>query len=97
MGLAPYGRPRYAQQILDHLIDLRDDGSYRLNLDYFGYIDGAVMTNDRFSELFGGPPRQAESRITQREMDLAASIQAVTTQAVLSLARHARRLTDSPI
>ncbi len=96
MGLAPYGRPVYAQKILDHLIDLRDDGSYRLDLDYFGYIDGSVMTNDRFSNLFGGPPRQPESRITQREMDLAASIQAVTTQAVLQLARHARDLTRSP-
>jgi carbamoyltransferase len=95
MGLAPYGRPRYVQQILDHLIDLRDDGSYRLNLDYFGYIGGSVMTNDRFSDLFGGPPRQPESRITRREMDLAASIQAVTTQAVVKLARHAREVADS--
>jgi carbamoyltransferase len=96
MGLAPYGQPRFAQQILDHLIDLREDGSYRLNLDYFGYIDGMVMTNRRFHELFGGPPRAPESRITRREMDLAASIQAVITEAVLRLARHARRLTDSP-
>jgi carbamoyltransferase len=95
MGLAPYGQPRYAQRILDHLIDLRDDGSYRLNLDYFDYIAGSVMTNDRFAELFDGPPRRPESRISSREMDLAASIQTVTTEAMLRLARHARELTGS--
>jgi carbamoyltransferase len=95
MGLAPYGRPRYVRTILDNLIDLRDDGSYRLNLDFFGYITGSVMTSERFHELFGGPPRQPESRITRREMDLAASIQTVTTEAVLRLARHARKLTGS--
>jgi carbamoyltransferase len=95
MGLAPYGQPRYVQRILDHLIDLRQDGSYRLNLDYFDYIAGSVMTNDRFSKLFDGPPRKPESRITSREMDLAASIQAVTTEAVLRLARHTRQVTGS--
>jgi carbamoyltransferase len=95
MGLAPYGRPVYAQTIKDHLIDLKPDGSYRLNLDYFGYIDGERMTNARFDELFGGPARERESRIRRKDMDLAASIQAVTTEAVLGLARHARELTGA--
>ena len=90
MGLAPYGRPRYAQKIKDHLIDIRPDGSYRLNLEYFGYVDGMTMTNARFEELFGGPGRKPEARITRRDMDMAASIQAVTTELVLGLARHAR-------
>ena len=93
MGLAPYGRPRYADLIREKLVDLRDDGSFRLNLDYFGYLDGLTMTNSRFDELFGGPPRQAESDLTQREMDLAASIQEVTEDIVLRMARHARRVT----
>jgi len=93
MGLAPYGEPRYVQQIYDHLIDVRDDGSYRLDMDYFGYVNGAVMTNDRFAELFDGPVREPESRITRREMDLAASIQVVTTEVVMKIARFARRET----
>lgn len=95
MGLAPYGRPRYAQTIRDHLIDIKPDGSYRLNLDYFGYIDGMTMTSARFESLFGGAARNPESRITRREMDLAASIQAVTTEVVLALARHARKETGA--
>ena len=95
MGLAPYGRPLYVQKIKDHLIDLKPDGSYRLNLDCFGYIDGDRMTNARFDELFGGPPRQPETRIRRRDMDLAASIQAVTTEAVLGLARRARQTTGA--
>lgn len=95
MGLAPYGRPIYAQKIKDHLIDIKPDGSYRLNLDYFGYIDGDRMTNAKFDELFGGPAREAESRIRRRDMDFAASIQAVTTEAVLGLARHARQKTGA--
>jgi len=95
MGLAPYGRPRYAQKIRDHLIELKADGSYRLNLDYFGYLDGMTMTNAKFDSLFGAPARKPESRITRREMDLAASIQAVTTDVVLSLARHARHETGA--
>ena len=78
MGLAPYGEPIYADRIRERLIDVKDDGSYRLNVDYFGYLDGLVMTNAKFEELFGGPPREAESRITRREMDLAASVQVVT-------------------
>ena len=95
MGLAPYGRPVHARKIRDHLIDVKPDGSYRLNLDYFGYIDGDRMTNARFDELFGGPPRQPESRIRRRDMDLAASIQEVTTEVVLGLARRARSTTGS--
>ena len=90
MGLAPYGRPRFAQTIKDHLIDIKPDGSYRLNLEYFGYVDGVTMTSAKFDALFGGPARAPESRITRREMDLAASIQAVTTEVVLALAHHAR-------
>ena len=93
MGLAPYGRPRFAQTIKDHLIDIKPDGSYRLNLDYFGYVDGVTMTSAKFDALFGGPARAPESRITRREMDLAASIQAVTTEVVLALAHHARAQT----
>ncbi|MBK6735956.1 MAG: carbamoyltransferase [bacterium] len=93
MGLAPYGEPRYVQRIYDHLLDLRSDGSFRLNLDYFGYIDGLVMTNDRFARLFDGPPRSGEAEITQREMDLARSIQEVTEEVVLRMARHAHRVT----
>ncbi|HEY0781545.1 MAG TPA: carbamoyltransferase N-terminal domain-containing protein, partial [Thermoanaerobaculia bacterium] len=93
MGLAPYGTARYADAIRRELIDLRDDGSFRLNMDYFGYLDGLAMTNDRFAALFGGPPRKPESPITPREMDLARSIQEVTEEAVLRLARKARELT----
>jgi carbamoyltransferase len=93
MGLAPYGQPRYADLIRRELIDLREDGSFRLNMEYFGYLDGLAMTNDRFARLFGGPPRSPESRITRREMDLARSIQLVTEEVVLALAREARRLT----
>jgi carbamoyltransferase len=86
MGLAPYGEPKYAQRIFEHLIDIKDDGSFRLNLDYFEYCTGLTMTNGRFDTLFGGPPRQPEDRLTQREMDLAASIQAVTEVVMLKLA-----------
>ena len=93
MGLAPYGRPVYAQKIRDHLIDIRDDGSFRLNLDYFDFCTGLRMTNDRFDGLFGGPPRNPEDRLTQREMDLAASIQQVTEDVVLKLAAGIARQT----
>jgi carbamoyltransferase len=93
MGLAPYGEPRYEQTIRDHLIDLRDDGSFRLDLSYFDYVGGLRMTNDRFARLFGGPPRQPESPITRRECDLARSIQAVTEDVVLRMARHAHAVT----
>jgi carbamoyltransferase len=93
MGLAPYGEPRYAQRILEHLVDLRDDGSFRMNMRYFGFLGGLTMTNRRFEELFDGPPRQPESDITVREMDLARSIQEVTEEIVLRMARHAATLT----
>ncbi len=91
MGLAPYGEPRYVQLILDHLIDVKPDGSFRLNLDYFNYTTGLTMTNERFHALFGGPPRKPEARLTQREMDVAASIQKVTDEVVLRLARTVHR------
>ncbi len=93
MGLAPYGKPVYADLIRRELIDVRDDGSFRLNLDYFGFRDGLEMTNDRFAKLFGGPARRPESRITRREMDMARSIQTVTEEVVLKLARQARERT----
>lgn len=86
MGLAPYGEPRYVDLILEHLLDLKPDGTFRLDMQYFNYCTGLTMTNQRFDALFGGPPRIAESEITQREMDLAASIQAVTETVVLRLA-----------
>jgi carbamoyltransferase len=87
MGLAPYGEPRFRDLILDNLIDLKDDGSFRLNLEYFDYCTGLTMTNGRFAELFGAPARDPESLLTQREMDLAASIQDVTEEVVLRLGR----------
>ncbi len=87
MGLAPYGVPRYRDLILEHLIDLKPDGSFRLDLSYFDYCVGLRMTNEKFDALFGGPPRKPEERVTQREMDLAASIQAVTEEAMVRLTR----------
>ncbi len=93
MGLAPYGEPVYRDTIMEHLLDLKEDGSFRLNLDYFGYLDGLTMTNARFDDLFGGPPRKPESEIGEREMNLASSIQVVTEEIVLRMARHARELT----
>jgi carbamoyltransferase len=93
MGLAPYGEPRYVDRILEHLIDVREDGSFRMNMKYFDYCAGLKMTNGRFAELFDGPPRQPESRLTQREMDLAASVQVVTEMVMLRMARHVRQVT----
>ncbi len=93
MGLAPYGEPKYYDAIREHLVDVRDDGSYRLDTSYFGYLDGMVMTNERFASLFDGPAREAESRITRREMDLAASVQKITEEIVLKTARHLRKTT----
>ena len=95
MGLAPYGEPRYAEIIERELIDLRPDGSFRLNMDYFDYCVGLRMTNGRFARLFDGPPRRPEGAMTQREMDLAASVQKVTEKAMLHLARRARESTGS--
>ena len=86
MGLAPYGDPKYVDLILDNLIDLKDDGTFRLDMSYFNYCTGLTMTNNKFADLFGGPPRSAESEMTQREMDIAASIQKVTEEVVLRLA-----------
>src|SRR5690606_17256586 len=91
--LAPYGRPVFESAIREHLIDLRDDGSFRLDLDYFDYTHGLTMTSRRFHELFGGPPRTPESELTQRHMDLAASIQKVTEDAVLRIGRTVHRET----
>ncbi|MCP4901675.1 MAG: carbamoyltransferase [bacterium] len=88
MGLAPYGEPRYADLMLEKLVDLKEDGSIRLNLRYFNYCQGLTMTSRHFDRLFGGPPRQPESPLTQREMDLAASIQKVTEEIMLRSARH---------
>ncbi len=93
MGLAPYGEPRYVQQILDELVDLREDGSIRLNMKYFNYCQGLTMTNGRFDQLFGGPPRRPESEVSQREMDLARSVQEVTELAVLRMAKHIHKET----
>ena len=88
MGLAPYGEPKYRDLILEKLIDLKPDGSFRLNMAYFGYCHTMVMTNRKFEQLFGGPPRRPEAPLTQREMDIAASIQAVTEEVMLRAARH---------
>ena len=93
MGLAPYGQPRYAETIRNELMQIREDGSIWLNPDFFGFLDGFTMTNEKFARLFGGPPRKGESEITAREMDLAASIQVVTEEVVLKMARYARTLT----
>jgi carbamoyltransferase len=93
MGLAPYGEPRYAQLILDKLIDVKPDGSFRMDLSYFNFCTGLTMTSDRFHDLFGGPPRKADELLTQRHMDLAASVQAVTEHIVLRLTRALRRET----
>ncbi len=93
MGLAPYGVPTYEKGILDKLIDLKDDGSFRLDMSYFNYCQGLTMTSGKFHELFGGPPRAAEGELTQREMDLAASIQKVTEEVMLRCARHLHKQT----
>ena len=95
MGLAPYGEPRYAQTIFDDLIDLKPDGTFRLNLDYFDYCTGLTMTNRRFDERFGGPPRKPSEPVTQRHMNLAASVQAVTEEAMLRLTRSVARETGA--
>lgn len=93
MGLAPYGKPVYADLIKKHLIDIKDDGSFHLDMQYFDYCTGHQMTNARFDALFGGPPRASESTLTQREMDLAASVQAVTEEVVIKLAQSIRQET----
>ncbi len=96
MGLAPYGEPKYVDLILEHLLDLKADGTFRLNMDYFNYAAGLTMTHSRFDRLFGAPPRQPETPLSQREMDLAASVQRVTEEIVLRLGRTVHRETQQP-
>ena len=93
MGLAPYGEPQYADLILDKLIDLKEDGSFRMNMDYFNYCQGLTMTNKKFNKLFGGPPRTPEDELTQKEMDITASIQKVTEEVMLRIGRHVYKQT----
>ena len=93
MGLAPYGEPKYVDRILKELVNLRDDGSFTLNQKYFNYLSGLTMTNGAFDQLFGGPPREPESKLTQKEMDLARSVQVVTEEIMLRMARTAHRET----
>ena len=93
MGLAPYGEPKYADLILNNLIDLKEDGSFKMDMRYFGYCNGLRMTNRRFEKLFGGPPRKPETKITQKDMDIAASIQKVTEEIMLKMARHVHKVT----
>jgi carbamoyltransferase len=94
MGLAPYGEPKYVTTILDHIADIRRDGSLWLDMSYFNYCQGLTMTSEKFNNLFGGPPRRPESLITQKEMDLAASVQKLCEEVVLRSARHAHELTE---
>jgi carbamoyltransferase len=95
MGLAPYGEPRYRDLILSELVELKPDGSFHLNLKYFEYLAGLRMTNDQFDRLFGGPRREPESELTQRHMDVARSLQAVTEEIMLGMARHAHAVTGA--
>jgi carbamoyltransferase len=88
MGLAPYGEPKYKKMFYDHLIDVKEDGSFRMNMEFFNYCQGLTMTNGKFNKLFGGPPRKPESKLTQKEMDLARSLQEVTEEIVLKLGKH---------
>ena len=96
MGLAPYGEPKYVKLIYDKLLDLKDDGSFVMNQDYFAYLDGLTMTNEKFDQLIGGPPRVPESNLTQREMDLARSVQDVCEEIMLRMARSLHRETGLP-
>src|SRR5208282_2384943 len=93
MGLAPYGEPKYADAVRSNLVDIKSDGSFRLNMDYFDFLGGTTMTNDRFHRLFGGPPRGRDETIEQRHMDAARSIQLVCEEMMLRLARRARDVT----
>ncbi len=93
MGLAPYGEPKYKDLIYEYLIDVKDDGSFKMDMSYFDYNVGLKMTNNKFNNLFGGPPRQPESELTQREMDLARSVQEVTEEIVLKIASHVKKVT----
>jgi carbamoyltransferase len=93
MGLAPYGEPKYVDLIMENLIDVKEDGSFKMNMEFFNYCAGLTMTNKKFDRLFGGPPRESESRVTQKEMDLARSVQDVTEEIVLRMGRHVRKET----
>jgi len=93
MGLAPYGEPKYVKDILENVIDLKEDGSFKLNMEYFNYCQGLTMTSEKFHKLFGGPPREPEGKLTQKEMDLARSVQEVTEEVMIRMARHARAAT----
>lgn len=93
MGLAPYGEPVYKELIYKHLIDVKEDGSIKMNMDYFNYCTGLTMTNDKFDKLFGGPPRKPESKLTQKEMDLARSVQEVTEEVMLKMGKHIHKET----
>ena len=93
MGLAPYGEPKYADLILDRLIDLKQDGSFRMDMEYFDYLGGMTMTNDKFASVFGHPVRKSETQLGQKEMDIAASLQKVTEEIMIKMARHIRELT----
>ena len=93
MGLAPYGRPIYVDKILDNLIDIKDDGSFAMNMDYFNYVSGLTMTNEKFHKLFGGPPRKPETQLTQKEMDLARSVQEVTEIIMNKITKHVKKET----
>lgn len=93
MGLAPFGEPKYVQKIYDHLIDLKEDGSFKMNMEYFNYNTGLTMTNDKFSKLFDGEPRKPETKLTQREMDLARSVQDVTEEIMIRMARNIKKQT----
>ncbi len=96
MGLAPYGETTYVDRIKDHLIDIKDDGSFRMNMDYFDYPSGLRMTSDKFHELFEGPPKEPDSWVTQKEMDLARSVQVVLEETILKMARHIHGETGQP-
>ena len=93
MGLAPYGEPRYKNLIYEHLIDVKEDGSFKLDMSYFDYSAGLKMTNNKFNSLFGGPPRKPESELSQKEMDIARSVQEVTEEVVYKMAKHVRKVT----
>lgn len=93
MGLAPYGEPKYADKIYSELIDLKEDGSFKMNMEYFNYCAGLTMTNEKFHRLFGGAPRKPESKLTQKEMDIARSVQEVTEEVMLRMAKHVRKET----
>ncbi|HLG33174.1 MAG TPA: carbamoyltransferase N-terminal domain-containing protein, partial [Ignavibacteriaceae bacterium] len=93
MGLAPYGEPKYKKLIYDHLIDVKDDGSFRMNMEYFNYCAGLTMTNEKFNRLFGGPPRVPETNLSQKDMDLARSLQDVTEEIVMKMGNHVHKET----